>query len=188
MKIIKLIKTIMIIPKSLKYLRRIEVLVDEKDYDKAYIYLEKMNQLYRHNHKYIDYYMLKYYLDFLTKKHTNVLDLLEKIDNLIKQDIDDYENAYRRKFIYSLAYIVYILNDNKKSADDTLLKINKLYFNVSNIRPRLRRRYPLYTAKSLEKTFQENHYDDLVPKEKLNNIIDCFPKSVNNEIKNYKVV
>jgi len=41
MKIIKLIKTIMIIPKSLKYLRRIEVLVDEKDYDKEPILILK---------------------------------------------------------------------------------------------------------------------------------------------------
>lgn len=186
MKIIDMIKTIIIIPKSLNYLKKIETLLNKKDYTKSYIYLEKMNQLYKHNHKYIDYFMLKDYLDFLTGKHTELLGSLNRVDDLIGKNMDDYENLYKRKFIYSLRYIVYLLNDDTKSADNILRKINQLYFNTSNIRTRLRNRYPLYTTITLEKYFKEHNYYDMFSATKLNSIIACFPENMNDEIKRYE--
>ena len=176
------IKTIIIIPRMIFYSSKVRTLINKEKYDKAYFYLNKLDNLYVEN-KFSTRYIYRLHLNFLTEAFSNSIKIIQVLNNLLLDN--DIETLYEKKFIYSLEYLELLLNDDKK-ANDVLKKIDGLFFNYSNVELYMRERFPLFTQKILKEIFFESNYYKDFSKEKLDSIIACFPKEASGEIKKYK--
>jgi len=177
--------------KSAFLVRKNRKLFAEKKYAEISLNLKEIYNMHSRINKTLDksyiYWLQKIDLDFRTYNYSEIeknMDIaIKSVDYTSKKESEDTKR-YRKVFLYSIYFLVYLLNDNKEKSSNIKLIIKKLSTGVEGLPAHILYDRTVYFKERMIKLFKDDlYYKKNYSEEKLNQIIiemDDIDKYTNN--------